>query len=37
MSGMPRLSEHLIRIGEERGVEGLEGYAELIEPYDAVE
>ena len=36
-SGVPRLSEHLARIGEERGIKGLEDYAELIRPYDAVE
>jgi len=37
ISGVPRLSEHLLRIGREREVEGLDDYAELIEPYDAVE
>lgn len=37
ISGVPRLSEHLMRIGEERELQGLEGYAAVIEPYDAVE
>jgi hypothetical protein len=32
-----RLSEHLVAIGEEQGLEGLDAYAPLIEPYDAVE
>jgi dienelactone hydrolase len=36
ISGVPRLSERLVQFGEEREIEGLEGYAELIEPYDAV-
>lgn len=37
ISGVPRLSEHLVAIGEEQGREGLDAYAPLIEPYDAVE
>jgi dienelactone hydrolase len=37
ISGVPRLSEHLVRIAEERGLELPAGYAELIRPYDAVE
>lgn len=36
ISGVPRLSERLVEIGEEREIEGLEGYADVIEPYDAV-
>ena len=36
ISGVPRLSERLEEIGEEREIEGLEGYADVIEPYDAV-
>ena len=36
ISGVPRLSERLVEIGEEREVEGLEGYVDVIEPYDAV-
>jgi dienelactone hydrolase len=36
ITGVPRLSERLVQFGEEREIEGLEGYAELIEPYDAV-
>lgn len=36
ISGVPRLSERLVEIGEERGIQGLEGYADVIEPYDAV-
>jgi dienelactone hydrolase len=37
ISGVPRLSEHLARIAEERELELPAGYVELIEPYDAVE
>ena len=36
ISGVPRLSERLVEIGEEREIEGLEGYVDVIEPYDAV-
>ena len=36
ISGVPRLSERLVEIGEEREIQGLEGYADVIEPYDAV-
>jgi dienelactone hydrolase len=37
ISGVPRLSEHLARIAEERELELPAGYVELIQPYDAVE
>jgi dienelactone hydrolase len=37
ISGVPRLSEHLARIAEQRELELPAGYVELIEPYDAVE
>ena len=36
ISGVPRLSERLVEIGEGREIEGLEGYVDVIEPYDAV-
>lgn len=37
ISGVPRLSEHLAGIAEERELDLPAGYVELIEPYDAVE
>jgi dienelactone hydrolase len=37
ISGVPRLSEHLARIADERGLELPAGYVGLIQPYDGVE